>query len=237
MGPAAAADRRAVRPVRRARAGAVVVRHLRRRPVDPGRHAVRRDAGARGRRAPVDHHPVHRARAARLRHLRARVRARHRVVPAGRRWPGWAARTALGLPAAVHPAGRPGAGRGARPTRPPANAAAGRWSAGGLPAAPRRHAAAASPSPPWARSCPRRWPPPSGSTRLGVPADVVVRDQPRPAVPACGPAGCGEAPSWILDAAFPADRATPLVTVLDGHPHTLAFLAGVHRVPRPPPRA
>ncbi len=24
---------------------------------------------------------------------------------------------------------------------------------------------------------------------------------------------------------FPADRAVPLVTVLDGHPHTLAFLA------------
>jgi pyruvate dehydrogenase E1 component len=34
----------------------------------------------------------------------------------------------------------------------------------------------------------------------------------------------------VLDAAFPADRAAPLVTVIDGHPHTLAFLAGVHRV-------
>ncbi|NYD34969.1 transketolase-like TK C-terminal-containing protein [Actinomycetospora corticicola] len=34
----------------------------------------------------------------------------------------------------------------------------------------------------------------------------------------------------VLDAALPADRAAPLVTVLDGHPHTLAFLAGVHRV-------
>ncbi|MDI1460800.1 pyruvate dehydrogenase [Catellatospora sp. KI3] len=39
-----------------------------------------------------------------------------------------------------------------------------------------------------------------------------------------------DAPSWILDAALPAERAAPLVTVLDGHPHTLAFLAGVHRV-------
>jgi pyruvate dehydrogenase E1 component len=37
--------------------------------------------------------------------------------------------------------------------------------------------------------------------------------------------------SWILDQAFPADRATPLVTVLDGHPHTLAFLATINRVP------
>ncbi len=35
----------------------------------------------------------------------------------------------------------------------------------------------------------------------------------------------------MLDQAFPADRAAPMVTVLDGHPHTLAFLAGVHRVP------
>ena len=47
-----------------------------------------------GRRAPVDHHAVDRARAARLHHLRARVRPRHRVVPARRRWPGWAGPTA-----------------------------------------------------------------------------------------------------------------------------------------------
>ncbi len=37
-------------------------------------------------------------------------------------------------------------------------------------------------------------------------------------------------PSWILDQVFPADRARPMVTVLDGHPHTLAFLAGINRV-------
>jgi pyruvate dehydrogenase E1 component len=43
--------------------------------------------------------------------------------------------------------------------------------------------------------------------------------------------GLGDAPTWILDAVFPADRAVPLVTVLDGHPHTLAFLATVHGVP------
>jgi pyruvate dehydrogenase E1 component len=34
----------------------------------------------------------------------------------------------------------------------------------------------------------------------------------------------------VLDSVFPADRARPLVTVLDGHPHTLAFLAGVNGV-------
>ena len=40
-----------------------------------------------------------------------------------------------------------------------------------------------------------------------------------------------EAPDWILDAVFPAGRALPMVTVLDGHPHTLAFLAGINGVP------
>jgi pyruvate dehydrogenase E1 component len=39
------------------------------------------------------------------------------------------------------------------------------------------------------------------------------------------------ADSWILDQVFPEDRATPLVTVLDGHPHTLSFLATINRVP------
>ncbi|MFB4307174.1 pyruvate dehydrogenase [Actinomadura sp. GTD37] len=43
--------------------------------------------------------------------------------------------------------------------------------------------------------------------------------------------GHDDAPNWILDQAFPAARATPLVTVLDGHPHTLAFLAGINNVP------
>src|SRR3954469_18533188 len=43
--------------------------------------------------------------------------------------------------------------------------------------------------------------------------------------------GLSESPSWILDQAFPADRATPLVTVLDGHPHTLAFLGTIRNTP------
>ncbi len=42
--------------------------------------------------------------------------------------------------------------------------------------------------------------------------------------------GRGTGESWILDQLFPGDRATPMVTVLDGHPHTLAFLAGINRV-------
>jgi pyruvate dehydrogenase E1 component len=64
---------------------------------------------------------------------------------------------------------------------------------------------------------------------LGHGADVVCVTSPGllfDAVQARGGRGDGE--SWILDAAFPVRRAAPLVTLLDGHPHTLAFLAGVH---------
>jgi pyruvate dehydrogenase E1 component len=43
--------------------------------------------------------------------------------------------------------------------------------------------------------------------------------------------GHADEPDWIIDQAFSAARAAPLVTVLDGHPHTLAFLAAIHRVP------
>ncbi len=43
--------------------------------------------------------------------------------------------------------------------------------------------------------------------------------------------GLGTAPSWILDQVFPADRAAPMVTVLDGHPHSLSFISSINRVP------
>ncbi|KAB8159452.1 pyruvate dehydrogenase [Streptomyces sp. 3MP-14] len=67
---------------------------------------------------------------------------------------------------------------------------------------------------------------------LGVPADVVCVTSPGNLYRALDArAGHGEAPDWVLDQVFPAERATPLVTVLDGHPHTLAFLATVHHVP------
>jgi pyruvate dehydrogenase E1 component len=36
---------------------------------------------------------------------------------------------------------------------------------------------------------------------------------------------------WILEQILPGDRSTPLVTVLDGHPHTLSFLSAVHAQP------
>jgi pyruvate dehydrogenase E1 component len=70
---------------------------------------------------------------------------------------------------------------------------------------------------------------------VGVAADVVVVTSPGLLFRALRArqgldTGTGE-PTWILGQAFPADRATPLVTVLDGHPHTLAFLATINRVP------
>jgi pyruvate dehydrogenase E1 component len=43
--------------------------------------------------------------------------------------------------------------------------------------------------------------------------------------------GHDDGPTWILDQVFPASRAAPMATVLDGHPHTLAFLASINRVP------
>jgi pyruvate dehydrogenase E1 component len=47
-------------------------------------------------------------------------------------------------------------------------------------------------------------------------------------------AGFGEERGDILDELFPADRAAPIVTVLDGDPHALAFLAAVNAVPLTP---
>ena len=42
--------------------------------------------------------------------------------------------------------------------------------------------------------------------------------------------GHDRAENWILDAIFPDHEARPMVTVLDGHPQTVAFLAGLHSV-------
>jgi pyruvate dehydrogenase E1 component len=43
--------------------------------------------------------------------------------------------------------------------------------------------------------------------------------------------GLAEGSDAVLDELFPRELVRPLVTVLDGHPHTLAFLAAVHGVP------
>jgi len=43
--------------------------------------------------------------------------------------------------------------------------------------------------------------------------------------------GLAEGDHAILDVLFPPERRAPIVTVLDGHPHTLAFLSAVRCVP------
>ena len=54
----------------------------------------------------------------------------------------------------------------------------------------------------------------------------------RPRLPRSpGAAGLGEGDYAILDVLFPAQRRAPIVAVLDGHPHTLAFLSAVRCVP------
>jgi pyruvate dehydrogenase E1 component len=66
----------------------------------------------------------------------------------------------------------------------------------------------------------------------GTPADVVCVTSPGLLFRAVrARQGLADGESWILEQALPASRATPLVTVLDGHPHTLAFLATVNHVP------
>ncbi|MEI3849331.1 MULTISPECIES: transketolase-like TK C-terminal-containing protein [Microbacterium] len=70
-------------------------------------------------------------------------------------------------------------------------------------------------------------------SRLGRDVDVVCVTSPGLLFEAVQSRGGQDAAAenWILDQVLPADRAAPMVTVLDGHPHALAFLAGVHGVP------
>ncbi|MEJ3406080.1 pyruvate dehydrogenase [Rathayibacter sp. YIM 133350] len=66
---------------------------------------------------------------------------------------------------------------------------------------------------------------------IGIAADVVCVTNPGLLFEAFQARDAdGEGQPWILDQILPADRARPMVTVLDGHPHTLAFLAGINRV-------
>lgn len=66
---------------------------------------------------------------------------------------------------------------------------------------------------------------------LGVAAEVICITSPGRLYDATqSRQGLSDAPSWILNQVFPAGRAAPMVTVLDGHPHTLAFLPGINHV-------
>ncbi|MCX5536814.1 pyruvate dehydrogenase [Streptomyces sp. NBC_00006] len=69
---------------------------------------------------------------------------------------------------------------------------------------------------------------------LGYGADVICVTSPDLLFRACQARRCQgreSTPHWILDQVFPAERATPMVTVLDGHPHTLAFLGTIRNTP------
>jgi pyruvate dehydrogenase E1 component len=68
-------------------------------------------------------------------------------------------------------------------------------------------------------------------TELGVPNDVIVVTSPDRLFKATqGRCGLNDEPSWVLDEVFPSSRACPMVTAMDGHPHTLAFLPAVNQV-------
>lgn len=68
--------------------------------------------------------------------------------------------------------------------------------------------------------------------RFGVACDVVCLTSPDLIFRALrARSGFGDASETILDELFPTNRAAPLVTVIDGHPHTLAFLASVNSTP------
>lgn len=65
----------------------------------------------------------------------------------------------------------------------------------------------------------------------GVAADVVCVSSPGLLFQALqARQGRGPGESWIVDQVFPADRAAPMVAVLDGHPPTLALLATINQV-------
>jgi pyruvate dehydrogenase E1 component len=69
-------------------------------------------------------------------------------------------------------------------------------------------------------------------TEAGVAADVVCLTSPDLCYRALRAAqGLGEGDPSILEVLFPAAAAAPIVTVQDGHPHALSFLAAVNGVP------
>jgi pyruvate dehydrogenase E1 component len=66
----------------------------------------------------------------------------------------------------------------------------------------------------------------------GIAADVVCLTSPDLVFRALrARQGLADGGHAILDEIFPADRVAPIVSVLDGHPHTLSFLGDVRCVP------
>jgi pyruvate dehydrogenase E1 component len=72
-------------------------------------------------------------------------------------------------------------------------------------------------------------------TAAGIAADLVVLTSADLVFRALrARQGLAEGDPRILERIFPADRAAPLVTVLDGHPHALSFLSAVNDTPLAP---
>jgi pyruvate dehydrogenase E1 component len=66
----------------------------------------------------------------------------------------------------------------------------------------------------------------------GLPCDAVCLTSPDLVFRALqARRGLTDAESWILDELFPPERSAPIVSVLDGHPHTLSFLGAVWGTP------
>jgi pyruvate dehydrogenase E1 component len=66
----------------------------------------------------------------------------------------------------------------------------------------------------------------------GIPCDVICLTSPDLVFRALqARRGLAEGEHAILDELFPPERAAPIVSVLDGHPHTLSFLSAVRCVP------
>jgi pyruvate dehydrogenase E1 component len=71
--------------------------------------------------------------------------------------------------------------------------------------------------------------------RTGAAVDVVCLTSPSLIFRALrARQGLGQGDDAVLDRVFPAERAAPIVSVLDGHPHTLAFLGAIRTVPVTP---
>ena len=66
---------------------------------------------------------------------------------------------------------------------------------------------------------------------LGIAADVVCVTSPDRLFRGLqARRGLDTGESWILDTVFAPERAAPIVSVLDGHPHTLSFLSSINGV-------
>jgi pyruvate dehydrogenase E1 component len=69
-------------------------------------------------------------------------------------------------------------------------------------------------------------------TAAGIPVDVLCLTSPDLVFRALQARhGLDDHHDWILGELLPPDRAAPMVAVIDGHPHTLSFLAAVRQTP------